>query len=209
MNARSLIPSIIICIISMIMILNGCATSQPSRFYVLNVPERPQMENSQACKNESIISIGINPIDLPRYLDRPQIMTRVNDNEYKLSELNLWAEPLKNSIPRIIAQNLNTLLCSDTVIFPRTGFKQFDYRLSAEVIRLDGTLGGQALLEVQWSIYDERAQKILITKNSRYSEPIRSQDYNALAYAYSRVLSAFSQETADTFKSISQGKSHP
>ena len=207
MNARSLIPSIIICIISII--LNGCATSQPSRFYVLNVLERPQMENSQACKNESIITIGINPIDLPRYLDRPQIMTRVNDNEYKLSELNLWAEPLKNSIPRIIAQNLNTLLCADTVIFPWAGFKQFDYRLSAVVIRLDGTLGGQAFLEVQWSISDERAQKILITKNSRYSEPIRSQDYHALAYAYSRVLSAFSREIADTFKSISQGKPHP
>jgi len=207
MNARSLIPSIIICIISMIP--NGCATSQPSRFYVLNALERPSMENSQACKNERIITIGINPIDLPRYLDRPQIMTRVNDNEYKLSELNLWAEPLKNSIPRIIAQNLNTLLCADTVIFPWAGFKQFDYRLSAEVIRLDGTLGGQAFLEVQWSIFDERAQKILITKNSRYSEPIRSQDYHALAHAYSRMLSAFSQETADTLKSISQGKPHP
>jgi uncharacterized lipoprotein YmbA len=136
-------------------------------------------------------------------------MTRVNDNEYKLSELNLWAEPLKNSIPRIIAQDLNTLLCADTVVFPWAGFKQFDYRLSAEVIRLDGTLGGQAFLEVQWSIFDERAQKILITKNSRYSEPIRSQDYHALAHAYSRMLSAFSQETADTFKSISQGKPHP
>ena len=207
MNARSLIPSIIICIISII--LNGCATSQPSRFYVLNVLERPQMENSQACKNESIITIGINPIDLPRYLDRPQIMTRVNDNEYKLSELNLWAEPLKNSIPRIIAKNLNTLLCADTVIFPWSGLKQFDYRLSAVVVRLDGTLDGQALLEVQWSISDERAQKILISKNSQYSEPIRSQDYHALAYAYSRVFSAFSQEIADTFKSISQGKPHP
>lgn len=202
MTMRGVLISIIFCIIPFI--LKGCAASQPTRFFVLNAPEHSQKESLKSCQNERIFTLGINPITMPRYLDRPQIMTKVNDNEFKLSELNVWAEPLKDTLTRVIAQNLNSVPCADIVIMPKVLSKQINYRLSAEVIRLDGTLGGQALFDVQWSITEEQTKRVLIAKVSRYREPVLSHDYNALVYAYNRVLDSLSQEIAGSLASISQ-----
>jgi uncharacterized protein len=206
MTMRGLLISIIFCITPFM--LSGCAASQPTRFFVLNALEHSQKESLTSCENDKILTLGINPINLPHYLDRPQIMTKVNDNEFKLSELNCWAEPLKDTLTRVIAQNLSTLPCVDIVIMPKTLSKQIIYRLSAEVIRLDGTLGGQALFDVGWSITEEQTKKVLITKVSRYREPVLSHDYNALVYAYNRVLDSFSQEIAGSLASLIQGASH-
>ena len=206
MTMRGLLVSILLCITPFM--LTGCAASQPTRFFVLNALELSQKELLKSCQNDKIFTLAINPISLPHYLDRPQIMTKVNDNEYKLSELNVWAEPLKDTLTRVIAQNLNSVPCVDIVIMPKTLSKQITYRLSAEVIRLDGTLGGQALFDVQWSITEEQTKKVLITKVSKYREPVLSHDYNALVYAYNRVLDSFSQEIAGSLASIIQGTSH-
>jgi len=206
MTMRGVLISIIFCITPFI--LTGCAASQPTRFFVLNALEHSQKQSPQSCQNDKIFTLGINPINLPRYLDRPQIMTKVNDNEFKLSELNVWAEPLKDTLTRVIAQNLNSVPCVDIVLMPKAISKQINYRLSAEVIRLDGTLGGQALFDVQWSITEEQTKRVLIAKVSKYREPVLSHDYNALVYAYNRVLDSFSQEIAGSVASITQGSSH-
>lgn len=206
MTMRGLLISIIFCITPFI--LTGCAASQPTRFFVLNALEPSQKESPKSCENDKIFTLGINPINLPRYLDRPQIMTKVNDNEFKLSELNVWAEPLKDRLTRVIAQNLDSVPCADIVIMPKALSKQINYRLSADVIRLDGTLGGQALFDVQWSITEEQTKRVLIAKVSKYREPVQSHDYNALVYAYNRVLDSFSREIADSLASITQGTSH-
>jgi uncharacterized lipoprotein YmbA len=187
--------------------LSGCATSQPTRFFVLNAPELSQKEPPQPCQQDRVFTLRINPVNMPRYLDRPQIMTRVNDNELRLSELNVWAEPLKDSLTRVIAQNLHSVPCMDIVIMPKAG-KQNTYRLSADVIRLDGTLGGQALLHVRWSIIEEQSQRVIIAKVSTYREPVLSHDYNALVSAYNRVLDSFSQEIAGSLASLTQGTTH-
>jgi uncharacterized protein len=206
MTMRGLLISILFCITSFM--LTGCASSQPTRFFVLNALEYSRKEPPQTCQHDRIFTVGINPVNMPRYLDRPQIMTRVNDNELRLSELNVWAEPLKDTLTRVIAQNLRSVPCADIVIMPKALSKQIIYRLSADVIRLDGTLGGQALLHVQWSIIEEQTQKMLIAKVSTYREPVQSHDYNALVYAYNRVLDSFSQEVAGSFASFTQSASH-
>lgn len=205
MTMRGVLISIIFCITPFI--LTGCAASQPTRFFVLNALEHSQKESLKSCQNDRIFTLGINPINMPRYLDRPQLMTKVNDNEFKLSELNVWAEPLKDTLTRVIAQNLNSVPCADILIMPKALWQQINYRLSAEVIRLDGTLGGQALFDVQWSITEEQTRRVLIAKVSKYREPVLSHDYNALVYAYNRVLDSFSQEIAGSLTSIAQGSS--
>jgi len=118
------------------------------------------------------------------------------------------AEPLRDNVTSVIAQNLACTEMCDIEVFPWTGSKQINYRLSATVIRLDGTPGGEAYLDVRWTIMDEQAKMVLLTKESRFTEPVGSQDYLALTSAYSRLLASFSRELADSFKSISQDKSH-
>jgi uncharacterized protein len=209
MKARYASILMIICMVSII--LSGCATGTKhiSRFYVLNALGNAQKAGTAACRDARIITIGISPVNLPKYLDRPQIMTRINDNQYKLSELHQWAEPLKDNVSRVLAQNLRELLCADIKMYPWTGSEQIDYRLSAKLVRLDGTPGGEASLHVQWTVYDQKTEKLIYTKESRFTEPVGASSYDSLVSAYSRLLDSFSKELADSFTSISPSKSIP
>jgi hypothetical protein len=204
MKIRDAFIIMLICAVSAM--LNGCATSQPSKFYVLNALEDHQKAGTQACRDSRIIGIGITPVDMPKYLDRPQIMTRVNGNELNLSEFHLWAEPLKSSVSRILVHNLSALLCATVEIYPWAGSERLDYRVSATVIRLDGTPGGQAFLDAQWAIFDDHSKKLLVTKESRFNEPVGSNSYEALVSAYSRALASLSREIADAFTAAAKDR---
>jgi uncharacterized protein len=188
-------------------ILNGCAASPYApRFYVLNTLDGTQKAGTPACEGAAVVSLGIGPLAVPKYLDRPQIMTRVSRNELKLSESDLWAEPLKDTIPRMIACNVGSLMCGDIKTWPWKGSDQSDYRLNAWIIHLEGTPGGNAVLDVKWSISDEHTKKLLILKESTYTEPVQENSYESLAAAYSRLLTSFSRDIADSLTAQGKGK---
>lgn len=188
-------------------LLNGCATRpHDQRFYVLNTLDNAQKAGTAACAGADIISLGIGSLDVPKYLDRPQIMTRINQNELKLSDSHQWAEPLKDTIPRIIGYNVGSLVCGDIRTYPWKGTQQIDYRLNASIIHLDGTPGGNAVLDVQWNISDEHTKKILLVKESKYTEQVEQNTYESLVSAYSRLLASFSRDMAEALISIQKGK---
>ena len=56
------------------MLLVGCAGNAPSRYYVLS----PLTGESKVTSEESCVSVGIGPIKLPEYVNRPQIVTRTS-----------------------------------------------------------------------------------------------------------------------------------
>lgn len=181
---------------------NGCAASQPTRFYVLNALRDGPGARRPPCPEVSNTSIGISPVDLPEYLDRPQIMTRKGENELHLSELDVWAAPLEDNIADVLAQDLRSLMCARVETFPWQESGKIGYRVSSTVIHLDGTPGKQAYLDVLWSITDERSNKTVCARESRYAEPVRQDTNEALVSAYSRLIASFSRDIADAFESM-------
>ena len=56
--------------------------------------------------------------------------------------IDRWAEPLAETFPRILAQNLSHLLCTKAIfLYPWKYSVKYDYRIDIEIIRMDGTLG--------------------------------------------------------------------
>ena len=103
-----------------LLISGSCAlrSSATTKFYILSPLVQPVVEKQDE-KGKKCKTIGIGPLDLPGYLDRPEIVTRVNPDELELAELDNWAEPLKDNITRVLAENISRLLCTeDVVIFP-------------------------------------------------------------------------------------------
>jgi uncharacterized lipoprotein YmbA len=106
----------------LVMVLLGCASTPPTRFFVLSpVSGFEKMGNREG---ERCFAIGIGPVKIPEYLNQPEIVTRITQNEVRLDEFVKWAEPLENNISRALAENLPSLLCIRTIaIFPwRTNF---------------------------------------------------------------------------------------
>ena len=144
---------------------------------------------------------------IPEYLNQPEIVTRITQNELRLDEFAKWAEPLEDNISRALAENLLSLLCIRSIaIFPWKGGTPIDYRIDVRVIQMDGMLGESASLDVCWSIADgaDRKKPVLVAKRSTYKEPTSGGDYGAFVSAQSRNLASLSREIAETILILSK-----
>ncbi|MCJ7686088.1 MAG: PqiC family protein [Desulfobacteraceae bacterium] len=187
----------------MLIMLVACASNAPSRFYVLSSLTGTGGEPETASEKRQV-TIGIGPVELPAYLDRQQVVTRVSANELHLAGFDEWAEPLGDSFTRVLIENLSVLLSKDLfTIFPFRGSESIDYQVEVEVIRFDGRLGGDASLMTRWSIFGEDDKKLLLTRNSSFKEATAGPGYGALVAAQSRTVEALSREIAGAIKGLS------
>ena len=77
-------------------LLIGCSTSKPTRLYVLSAQTtRPAAVSSQG------VPIVIGPVTLPKYLDRPQVITRVAGNSLAQGDLDQWGGDLADNVTQI------------------------------------------------------------------------------------------------------------
>ena len=185
-------------------ILLGCSHTPPTRHYDLGaLPERGVPERKEAC-----VSIGIGPVKIPEYLNRSGIVTRVSSNELMVGEFDKWAEPLEESFPRVLAENLSSILCTKAVlIFPWKGSIPLDYRIYVDVIRMDGKLGESAVLDVSWTIMGDAEKKgVLVMERSSYKEPAGGQDHEDFVAAQSRNVGTLSRDVAEAVRILSKGK---
>ncbi len=174
--------------------LIGCAGTPPTRFYVLSpttLSEKELRPPEAPC-----VSIGIGPVQIPEYLGRSGIVTRVTPHEVMVGNLNRWAEPLEDNLPRVLAENLSSLLCIKTVfMLPASGASPVDYRIRMEVIRMDGKLGDTAVLDVFWTVL--AGKEVLLSKRSGYRQTAGGESYEEYVSAQSRNLASLSREIAE------------
>jgi len=199
MNNRCIIGVLVICCIA----LAGCATSPPSRFYTLNPLPGDQQEYNREPGAGGII-VGVGPIEVPAYLDRPQIVTRIDPNELNLAEFHKWAEPLKDSMGRVLVENLANLLGTKTVVaYPWKDALHVNYQIVVEVIRFDGNMGDIAHLVAQWYIFDGEGKNKLVSRKSHIEENTKGTGVKALVAAQSLALADLSKKIASEINRLS------
>jgi uncharacterized lipoprotein YmbA len=178
-------------------IVSGCAITPPPTFYQLEQPA-----SAQAPGAEHGIIIGVGPVSLAAYLDRPQIVTRETAHTLKLSESNVWAEPLQDSIPRVIGTNLANILDTNRVFRAprRDRALPLDFRVAIGISRFDGRLGGDVMLCARWTLYGQ-ADRALFTRVSIIKEPTGAAGYDKLIAAQNRALQRLGNEIAETIRS--------
>lgn len=187
-------------------ILGGCigGKSQPSKFYVLSpLPSETKKQVAAATRS---VAIGVGPVSLPPYLDRPEIVTRAGGNELYLSEFDRWAEPLQRNFSRVLAENLSILIPTDrTAVFPWEKPTPIDYQVLVDVTRFEGYADGNTLLMARWSIFSADGKQELLTQQSTFVNPTGApQNYEATVSALSRSLADLSREIAVEITAIAQ-----
>ena len=171
----------------------GCATTPPPTYFQLEEPANVQLSGI-----ERGIAVGVGPLTLPTYLDRPHIVTRATEHRLQLSEFNRWAEPLKESMLRVIAVNLsNELETTRVFALPRRQpVVPIEYKVEINVARFDGELGGEVILVARWILLGMEDQ-LISTKVSIIREQSAGSDYDALITAQNITLSTLSKEIAE------------
>lgn len=132
--------------------LGGCLSSGPAtRFYVLTPAVEPQAVTVRVAARPRVVVIK--DVRLPRYLDRPQIVTRDAGNSLEWVENEQWGGHLNEDLVRVLAMNLGRLLEGDRVVAaPYPVAKAPDYRVEVEIRSFERQHEGRVELVAQWWI---------------------------------------------------------
>lgn len=185
----------------------GCSGTEKSRFYSLEYLARASSKRPAA--ESTRLSVGIGPVHLPEYLNRPQIVTRINKYQLEVAEFDRWAAPLDAVFSRVLAENLSILLSTDRIyLYPWNTSRRFDYQIPIEIIQLDGSIPGDADLLVRWSLLKDGKETRIVQKKFRCGKPIAGQGYSGLVTAMSLGVADLSREIADAILSGPPGANH-
>jgi uncharacterized protein len=132
-----------------ILIAALCGCSSPNAaFYTLS-PDTSLERTGAALP----IAVVVGPVTVPDLLDRPQIVTRVSDNEVALNEFARWGEPLKSGIARTLAADLDLLLGAARVSVPgQAALVPETCRVRVDIVRFDAVPGEAVTIDAQWVV---------------------------------------------------------
>jgi uncharacterized lipoprotein YmbA len=182
----------------------GCGNSEPSRYYILT-PMASSHAAQAAISDDPELTVGIDPIELPQYLDRPQIVTRTTRNELQFAEFDRWAEPLGDNFGRVLLEDLSTLLSAHRIlVVPTAGEVPPDYRVIVEVTRFDRDAGGDSVLTVRWTVFDGDRNPLVI-RESRLSEPVAKPGHAATVVAMNRAVAQLGRDIAAAIMTLPKG----
>ena len=167
----------------------GCSRSPRTHFYTLTAlaPAAATVPQRQTP------SLAVDPVTLPEFVDRPQLVMVGGDNRVDILEMRQWAESLKSAIPRILADNLSRQLGLDRVAaYPQHAGSDADYHLAVDFQRFEATAGSVGL-DAIWTLRPTGSTPL--AGRSRVHEA-HGGGYDSIAAAYSRALATVSGEIA-------------
>jgi uncharacterized lipoprotein YmbA len=181
----------------------GCSSSPPTRFYVLsNLPHTTQPPPSAG----QDIAVGVGPLLLPDYLDRPQIVTRTGQNELNLAEFDKWGESVKDNANQVLAENLAVLLPSKKIhTYPWKRSTPVDYQVVVKITRFDHSEGGETALHARWNILNGDGSAELLSRETRYADHPDGTGYAAIVAAMNRAWAQFSRDVANAIRNQANG----
>ena len=134
--------------------LPACAPPHPTRFYTLEPAAAPGPTAASPAAAAKGPPVGLGPVDLPAYLDRAEIVTRLGEHQVGMAEFDRWAEPLQGMVAGLLADRLREALGGRGVVrLPARGGAEPGYGVAVAVDRLDADETGRVVLDARWRVY--------------------------------------------------------
>jgi len=181
--------------------LAGCTILEPQRdtshFFTLSAVAE------SSAPPASGISVGLGPVRMPAYLDRPELATRVASTEVVFSPRDRWAEPLSSSLRRVLAQNLSTLLGTDEILsYPWPVGSRVDWSVGVDVSRFERTQQGEVELAARWFVREGAGGRTRIARETRYTQKASGGGTAAAVEAWDQTVAALSGDIASAITSL-------
>jgi uncharacterized lipoprotein YmbA len=173
-------------------LLAACA--QPNKsFYVLTA--------SGPVPSGGGVGIGVGPVSLAEYIDRPNLVTQEAPNQLAVAEDHRWAGDLSAGIARVVAANLGRDLKSGNVrTYPWLRDEEIRYQVTLDVRQLHSESDGYAVIEAGWRVYQLPERRLVVSRTFTDREPLESDGYNASVAAQSRLIGRLSDTIATSIR---------
>jgi uncharacterized lipoprotein YmbA len=148
------------------------------------------------------LGLAVGPIEFPRYLDRPEIVTRDGAHRLVLWDEHRWGGSLRSDILRVMADDLGTLLGTTRVVtFPVEPRYPLAYRVLPEILEFEGVLGGSVTLRARWTVVGLDGRAVAI-EESRFEQATASASWQDLVAAQSAALGRLTRQIAERIASL-------
>lgn len=191
-----------IAIAALAVLAGGCFGGSPKpQFYTLSEASGPSAGPPLATLPELGLVVG--PIEFPRYLDRPEIVTRDGANRLVLADAHRWGGGLRNDILRVIGDDLGRLLGTSRIaVYPNEPRFPASYRILLDLHEFEGTRGGGVVLRVRWTIAAVGDGRAVVVSESRIEQPVASPSIDDMVAAESAALGMLTHEIAERLAAL-------
>jgi uncharacterized lipoprotein YmbA len=178
-------------------ILSGCGSPKE---YLYTLSSSTASGSTGALPASVRPSIAVGPITLPEVVDRPQMVVRVGPNQVALVEQHRWAEPLRNGIARVVAEDLAHLLGTRQVVTSyQNGSQTADYQVILDIQRFESALALAVTIDALWMVRrvtdgQTRTGRLLVRESTS------GEGYDALVEAHNRALAMVSRDIAEAVR---------
>jgi len=182
----------------------GCSPLGPQKdlteFYVLTSAAEEELQHGVRPARE--LSFGVGPVEFAEYLDRPQLVTRISENQVQFSDVGRWAGPLRHGFSRVLAENLAVLMESSKVFaYPWFESESPDLSVEVHVARFEWNAAGYAELQVAWILLDNVGEDRRWGLH-RFTETSEAATTDAQTAALSQTLRQFSELIAGEMRDL-------
>jgi uncharacterized lipoprotein YmbA len=186
-----------ISILFLSLLISGCAvtSSQPTRFYRLDgQPSRAETISLKPQHGQKLVGIG--PVKLAAYLERPQIIERYTPHRLQLHEFDHWAGSLQENIVQVVTDLMRQRLVDMPVIaYPWHGSVKPDYEVLLTFNRFDRE-ADRLWLQLRWSLIRSRDNRLLEMQRLVIEEQIQGSGIEAGVAAANRAMGQLAEQIA-------------
>jgi uncharacterized lipoprotein YmbA len=153
------------------LLLDGCVTSAPDHFYVLDSSSGGARESGSNFARQVTLRVTV-----PSVVDRPQ-MVLTTAGGVEVMDHERWAAPLADLVTTTLGQDIERRR-SDIVVLRRSA----DHpevpltRIAVDIDRITVRLGAEVSLEAHWRLTDIRTGKVSIGRGV-FASPRAPQSY--------------------------------
>lgn len=173
-----------------------------SKFYLLTPTADTAAPAQAAAATSGNFTLGLGPIKLPPYLDRPEVVTRAAPNRLELSKEDRWGESIQNGFTSAIERDLAAQAGATVIVFPWYNTVHIDMQVQIDVYRFETDANGTATLSAKWTILDSTGKNILYTVESNLTQPSKPGDMTEAAAALSRTIGDLSGQIANMLQQL-------
>jgi uncharacterized lipoprotein YmbA len=196
---------------AVVMVVAGCALLAPkpdqTRFIVLSSVTTAGSNGSALSGGEKFaaVAIGLGPIQIPKYLDRPELVIRTSPNGLDLSRTDSWAEPLTDNFRHVLANDLTNLLGTNNIVqFPWYPGTRLDFVVQIQVQRFEADSSHQAELIASWELRTGQSNQVLATREAHLTQASTSLAGDAVAGALSKDVGELAGQIASAIVQADQ-----
>ena len=176
--------------------------SPPPRYYVLSGSrDNKVFSKIKRLSQRDSIEIIVGPVEIPSYLDRNEIVTRLSKDELNVSTTNLWAEPLDVGIERTLALELYQLSEGRIITYPFSQNTSMEagvkgYRLLVNFYNFECTIDGLCILRGSWNLMDAKTGRSLMERRFFISKnfPEGPDSYQKVVFGMNALLFTLSTQ---------------